>query len=63
MEDDKGAIRLLVWPRKSSAGAKQLAAFNVAVCELSGWFPVYSMYFYNYFFPIIYFLAMFFFLG
>ncbi|CAH0719126.1 unnamed protein product, partial [Brenthis ino] len=42
MEDGKGAIRLLVWPRKSSAGAKQLAAFNVAVCELSGWFPVYN---------------------
>ncbi|RVE40187.1 hypothetical protein evm_015163, partial [Chilo suppressalis] len=34
-------VRILVWPRKSSAGAKQLEAFNVAVCELSGWFPVY----------------------
>lgn len=37
-------IRFIVWPRKSSFGAKQLGAFNVAVCELSGWFPIYSKY-------------------
>ncbi|XP_053616540.1 GDP-D-glucose phosphorylase 1 isoform X2 [Plodia interpunctella] len=36
------AVRIIVWPRKTSAGAKQLAAFNVAVCEMSGWFPVFS---------------------
>ncbi|XP_046970940.1 GDP-D-glucose phosphorylase 1 [Vanessa cardui] len=35
-------VRVLVWPRKSSMGAKQLVAFNVAVCELSGWFPIYD---------------------
>ncbi|KAI5635239.1 alcohol dehydrogenase transcription factor myb/SANT-like domain-containing protein [Phthorimaea operculella] len=35
-------VRVIIWPRKSSSGAKQLDAFNVAVCELSGWFPVYD---------------------
>ncbi|XP_050355774.1 GDP-D-glucose phosphorylase 1 [Nymphalis io] len=35
-------IRVVVWPRKSSLGAKLLLAFNVAVCELSGWFPIYN---------------------
>ncbi|KAL4713403.1 hypothetical protein ACJJTC_010388 [Scirpophaga incertulas] len=35
-------LRILVWPRKSCVGVKQLGAFNVAVCELSGWFPVYN---------------------
>ncbi|XP_068622922.1 GDP-D-glucose phosphorylase 1 [Battus philenor] len=35
-------VRVIIWPRKNSTGAKQLAAFNVAVCELSGWFPVYD---------------------
>ncbi|XP_013141347.1 PREDICTED: GDP-D-glucose phosphorylase 1 [Papilio polytes] len=39
---DGGIVRVIVWPRKNSSGAKQLAAFNVAVCELSGWFPVYG---------------------
>ncbi|XP_063831947.1 GDP-D-glucose phosphorylase 1 [Ostrinia nubilalis] len=39
---EKEVIRVLVWPRKSSAGVKQLSAFNVAVLELSGWFPVYN---------------------
>ncbi|XP_013171440.1 PREDICTED: GDP-D-glucose phosphorylase 1 [Papilio xuthus] len=39
---DSDVVRVIVWPRKSSSGAKQLAAFNVAVCELSGWFPVYD---------------------
>jgi hypothetical protein len=40
-------IRILIWPRKSCVGMKQLGSFNVAVCELSGWFPVYGKY--NYF--------------
>ncbi|CAH2087958.1 unnamed protein product [Euphydryas editha] len=35
-------IRFIIWPRKSSIGAKQLVSFNVAVCELSGWFPIYD---------------------
>lgn len=35
-------IRIMVWPRKSCSGVKQLQAFNVAVCELSGWFPIYG---------------------
>ncbi|CAH2055791.1 unnamed protein product, partial [Iphiclides podalirius] len=39
----KEIVRLIVWPRKSSSGAKQLAAFNVAVLELSGWFPIYDV--------------------
>lgn len=39
---DGEVLRVLIWPRKSSAGAKQLGAFNVAVLELSGWFPIYS---------------------
>ncbi|XP_013195494.1 GDP-D-glucose phosphorylase 1 [Amyelois transitella] len=38
----KEVVRLIIWPRKSSAGAKQLASFNVAICEMSGWFPVYN---------------------
>lgn len=36
------SYRVLVWPRKSSSGAKHLKAFNVALCELSGWFPIYG---------------------
>ncbi|CAH2235881.1 jg9875 [Pararge aegeria aegeria] len=40
--DDDAVYRFLIWPRKSSAGVKQLAAFNVATCELSGWFAVHS---------------------
>ncbi|CAG9782578.1 unnamed protein product [Diatraea saccharalis] len=35
-------LRVIVWPRRNSTGVKQLGAFNVAVCELSGWFPVYN---------------------
>lgn len=35
-------LRVLVWPRRSTSGVKQLTAFNVALLELSGWFPVYS---------------------
>ncbi|CAH0591571.1 unnamed protein product [Chrysodeixis includens] len=36
------AVCIVVWPRKSTAGAKPLAAFNVAALELSGWFTVYN---------------------
>ncbi|XP_052744743.1 GDP-D-glucose phosphorylase 1 [Bicyclus anynana] len=36
------SYRFLMWPRKSSSGVKQLLAFNVATCELSGWFAVHS---------------------
>ncbi|CAG5053919.1 unnamed protein product [Parnassius apollo] len=35
-------VRVIIWPRKSSSGTKQLSHFNVAVCELSGWFPIYD---------------------
>lgn len=40
----KEIIRILVWPRKHSYGVKQLDAFNIAVLELSGYFPIYSKY-------------------
>lgn len=36
------AVRVIVWPRKSTTGAKQFSFLNVAVLELSGWFPVYG---------------------
>ncbi|XP_049878472.1 GDP-D-glucose phosphorylase 1 [Pectinophora gossypiella] len=42
LESDKEVVRVVIWPRKSSVGAKQFAAFNIAVLELSGWFPVYD---------------------
>ncbi|KAG7304735.1 hypothetical protein JYU34_010086 [Plutella xylostella] len=35
-------VRVVVWPRRGSYVVKLLGAFNVAVCELSGWFPVYN---------------------
>lgn len=35
-------VNVIVWPRRSSTGAKMLAAFNVAALELSGWFPIYD---------------------
>ncbi|KAH9643711.1 hypothetical protein HF086_001821 [Spodoptera exigua] len=35
-------VYLIVWPRRNTSGAKQLSAFNVAVLELSGWFPIYD---------------------
>lgn len=35
-------VDVIVWPRKSTSGAKKLVAFNVAVLELSGWFPIYG---------------------
>lgn len=38
----KEIIRVIVWPRKNSSGAKQLNALNVAVLELSGWFPIFG---------------------
>ncbi|CAK1542616.1 unnamed protein product [Leptosia nina] len=42
--DGEGEItRVFIWARKSTAGAKQLSAFNVAALELSGLFAVYSM--------------------
>ncbi|KAJ2945147.1 hypothetical protein O0L34_g9207 [Tuta absoluta] len=41
-DHENEVVRVIIWPRKSSSGAKQLDAFNVAVCELSGWFPVYD---------------------
>ncbi|XP_030028493.2 GDP-D-glucose phosphorylase 1 [Manduca sexta] len=37
-----GSAQVLIFPRKGTIGVKQLTAFNVAVCELSGWFPVYD---------------------
>lgn len=35
-------VYLIVWPRRNTSGAKQLSAFNVAVLELSGWFPIFD---------------------
>ncbi|XP_029010308.1 GDP-D-glucose phosphorylase 1 [Betta splendens] len=32
-------VRIAVWPRKSSFGAKEESAFNVALCELAGHLP------------------------
>ncbi|XP_047998457.1 GDP-D-glucose phosphorylase 1 [Leguminivora glycinivorella] len=37
-----GVVRVLVTPRLSTAGVKALTSFNVAVLELSGWFPVFN---------------------
>ncbi|XP_063622708.1 GDP-D-glucose phosphorylase 1 [Cydia splendana] len=39
---DSEVVRVLVTPRLSTAGVKMLTSFNVAVLELSGWFPVYN---------------------
>lgn len=39
---DKRVVRVLVWVRTSSLGAKQTSAFNLAICEFSGQFPVKS---------------------
>lgn len=47
---DCEVVRVLVTPRKSTAGVKQLTSFNVAVYELNGWFPVFSKFFLIYFF-------------
>ncbi|XP_038219001.1 GDP-D-glucose phosphorylase 1 isoform X2 [Zerene cesonia] len=41
-ESDLDTARVLIWPRKSSSGAKQLTEMNAGVCELSGWFPIHS---------------------
>lgn len=38
-------VNVIVWPRRNSTGAKKLEAFNVAVLELSGWFPIFGNYF------------------
>ncbi|XP_073954327.1 GDP-D-glucose phosphorylase 1 isoform X2 [Choristoneura fumiferana] len=40
--NDCEVVRVLVTPRKSTAGVKQLTSFNVAVYELNGWFPVFN---------------------
>ena len=32
-------MRVALWPRKSSFGAKEETAFNVALCELAGHLP------------------------
>ncbi|VVD02178.1 unnamed protein product [Leptidea sinapis] len=42
LSGEGSAGRVFVWPRKSVVGAKQPGGFNVAACELSGWFPVYK---------------------
>ncbi|KAJ0172653.1 hypothetical protein K1T71_011792 [Dendrolimus kikuchii] len=39
---DKDVARVFIWVRKSTSGVKNFTAFNVAVCELSGWFPIFS---------------------
>ncbi|KAM9224186.1 GDP-D-glucose phosphorylase 1 [Leptosomus discolor] len=33
-------LRVLLWPRRPSFGAKEGAAFNVALCELAGYLPL-----------------------
>ncbi|XP_075982139.1 GDP-D-glucose phosphorylase 1 [Anticarsia gemmatalis] len=40
--DANNVVNVIVWPRKKTVGAKQFSAMNVAVLELSGWFPVYD---------------------
>ncbi|XP_026318124.1 GDP-D-glucose phosphorylase 1 [Hyposmocoma kahamanoa] len=41
-EQNLEIIRIIIWPRKSSPKPKILTTFYVGLCELSGWFPVYS---------------------
>lgn len=41
-KSNKGVVRVLVWVRTNSKGAKQTSAFNLAICEFSGQFPVKS---------------------
>ncbi|XP_025068247.1 GDP-D-glucose phosphorylase 1 [Alligator sinensis] len=36
----RSGVRVVVWARKSCFGAKEEAAFNVALCELAGHLPV-----------------------
>ncbi|CAB3251589.1 unnamed protein product [Arctia plantaginis] len=36
------AVKVIIWPRKSTTGAKQFSFINVAVLELSGWFSVHD---------------------
>lgn len=33
-------LRVILWPRRAYFGAKQAAAFNVALCELAGHLPI-----------------------
>ncbi|XP_051898590.1 GDP-D-glucose phosphorylase 1 [Pristis pectinata] len=40
--DGRDGVRLVLWPRRSCFGAKDGAAFNVAVCELAGFLPVHT---------------------
>lgn len=35
-------VHVIIWPRKKTEGAKQFTDFNVAICELSGWIPIYD---------------------
>ncbi|XP_073688349.1 GDP-D-glucose phosphorylase 1 [Garra rufa] len=35
----RNGVRVIVWPRQSSFGAKEESAFNVALCELAGHLP------------------------
>lgn len=40
---DNDTVDVIIWPRRSTTGAKEFTVMNVAVLELSGWFPVYDM--------------------
>lgn len=35
----RNGVRIVVWPRMSCLGAKELSAFNTALCELAGHLP------------------------
>lgn len=35
----RNGVRVVVWPRRSCLGAKELSAFNTALCELAGHLP------------------------
>lgn len=45
-------VHVIIWPRKKTEGAKQFTDFNVAVCELSGWIPIYGKRYYLYDCPL-----------
>ena len=38
-QGSRRGVRIALWPRKSSFGAKEETAFNVALCELAGHLP------------------------
>ncbi|KAE8618134.1 hypothetical protein XENTR_v10009281 [Xenopus tropicalis] len=40
VSEDRNGIRVIIWARKPSFGAKEVSAFNVALCELAGHLPV-----------------------